>query len=198
MQVQTVVIVLALLLTPCVWAAALKGPCDPGIQSAFRSGSEVEMDIRAGNIEILGSDAQMVRVVCTPGRNGSTRGVQAEFSDTAGRGRLRVHGGAADDVRIRIEVPKRTNVVVRSTAGDLDVIGIRGHKDVSLRAGDLTIDVGDPAEYRLAEASVTAGDIKASAFRVHKGGLFRSFRHENSSGQFRLKARLWAGDLKLQ
>src|SRR5688572_31333141 len=54
-----------------------------------------------------------------------------------------------------------------------------GNKDIGLGAGDLTINIADPAEYSYAEASVKAGDIKASAFGVHKGGLFRSFKKED-------------------
>jgi hypothetical protein len=95
-------------------------------------------------------------------------------------------------------VPKRSDLVVRTTAGDLDLVGVRGHKDVSMKAGDLTIEIGDPGEYSRAEASVKAGDIDARAFGVHKGGLFRSFKRENSAGKYRLRASLWAGDIKLR
>jgi len=42
-------------------------------------------------------------------------------------------------------------------------------------AGDLTISVGDAADYRHADASVYAGDLSASAFGVNKDGVFRSF-----------------------
>ncbi|HYP05016.1 MAG TPA: hypothetical protein VER03_02180, partial [Bryobacteraceae bacterium] len=95
-------------------------------------------------------------------------------------------------------VPRDSNLVVRCSAGDLDILGIRGHKDVSLRAGDLTIDVGNPSDYVSARASVTAGDLNASAFGVHKGGLFRSFNRENRTGRYRLRASLWAGDITLR
>ena len=82
------------------------------------------------------------------------------------------------------------------TAGDLEIVGIEGDKDVHLRAGDLSIEVGDPAAYKLVTGSVTAGDIDASPFGITKGGLFRSFTHEGK-GRFSLRAKLWAGDLRL-
>jgi hypothetical protein len=45
---------------------------------------------------------------------------------------------------------------------------------------------------------VTAGDVKAPAFGVNKGGLFRSFRKEYPGGKYRLHAHVGAGDLVLR
>lgn len=173
--------------------------CDRPFQTAFRGSSGIEMDLRSGDIEIVGWDESKVSVDCSISSEHEARDIAIRFEDDGKLGRLHITGGHDNDkVRIRIRVPRNSNLVVRCTAGDLDLIGVRGHKDVSLRAGDLTIDVGDPGDYRSAEASVKAGDLHASAFGVHKGGLFRSFRHENRTGKYRLRASLWAGDLTLQ
>jgi len=110
---------------------------------------------------------------------------------------LRIYGGPYHDVRIRIEVPEKTNLVIRAAAGDMTVSGITGDKDVELRAGDLTIHGAPPELYRVAEASVMAGILNARAFGVVKDGLFRNFRKENTAGQYRLRAKLLAGDLTL-
>jgi hypothetical protein len=126
------------------------------------------------------------------------RDIVITFDENGNSGRLRVRGGPNGDVRLRITVPKQSDLIVRCSAGDVALTGIDGNKDVSLRAGDLTIDVGRPDDYALAEASVTAGDIQAQAFGVHKGGLFRSFKHRNDGGKYRLRASLWAGDIKLR
>jgi hypothetical protein len=187
----------ALLAVPSAFATQ-QARCDQPFNASFRSGSDLDLDIRSGDIEIAGFDEQEIQVTCeVRGDQGSTRDITVRFDDKGKVGRLEVSGGPKSDVRIRIRVPRQSNLVVRCPAGDLDVIGVRGHKDVSLRAGDLTIDIGNPAEYSLAEASVKAGDLHASAFGVHKGGLFRSFRHDNPSGKYRLRASLWAGDIKL-
>jgi hypothetical protein len=98
--------------------------------------------------------------------------------------------------RVDIELPRRTDLLLRMTAGDLTISGIEGHKDVLLRAGDLTIEVADPEQYKLVNASVTAGDISARPFGFSTGGLFRNFAH-SGPGRYQLRARLWAGDLKL-
>ena len=156
------------------------------------------MDLRAGDIYISGSDEPVVRVTCVVKESDRAKEVMVSFEGSNQSGQLRVHGGPNNNVRIDISVPKQSNLVVRLTAGDLELKGVRGHKDVSMRAGDLTIEVGNPDDYSTAEASVTAGDINAGAFGVNKGGLFRSFKHQNAAGKYKLKASLWAGDIRLR
>lgn len=196
-QLAGILALTALMAVPSAFAAQ-QARCDQPFSASFRGGNDLDLDIRSGDIEIVGSDEPEIQVTCEArGEPGGTRDISIRFDDKGKVGRLEVSGGPRNDVRIRIRVPRHSNLVVRCPAGDLDVIGVQGHKDVSLRAGDLTIDVGNPAEYSLAEASVKAGDLNASAFGVHKGGLFRSFRHDNPSGKYRLRASLWAGDIKL-
>jgi hypothetical protein len=172
--------------------------CAGSFKVPFRPGSELHLDLRAGTIEILGSSESTVQVECELKDPGQAKNVSITFDDKGTFGRLRIQGGPNGDVRLRIRVPKESNLVVRGTAGDLDMTGVRGNKDVSLRAGDLTIDVGNPEDYAVAEASVTAGDVNASAFGINKGGLFRKFRRENPNGKYNLRASLWAGDIKLR
>src|SRR5262249_47241767 len=95
-----------------------------------------------------------------------------------------------------ITVPRQSDLHVRLSAGDLTIEDIRGNKDIELRAGDLRIDVGRADDYKRVDASLWAGDIKASAFNIFKGGLFRSFDWAGN-GSYRLHAHLMAGDLHL-
>src|SRR6185369_10648844 len=101
-----------------------------------------------------------------------------------------------NNLKFMIQVPSQSDLYVRLSAGDLTIEDIRGNKDVELRAGDLHIDVGQAADYKKVDASLWAGDIKASAFQIFKGGLFRSFEWAGS-GPYRLHAHLLAGDLHL-
>ena len=172
--------------------------CAARFEVPFRQGSELRLHLRAGDIDISGTDKAVVSVDCELKHPERAKDISIAFEDYGTYGRLRIHGGPNADVRLRIRVPRESDLVVRCTAGDLDLTGVSGNKDVSLRAGDLTIDVGNPDDYVFAEASVTAGDVNASAFGVHKGGLFRKFRREKSTGKYRLRASLWAGDLKLR
>ena len=112
-------------------------------------------------------------------------------------GELRVHGGPHYDFRIEIFVPKTSDLYLRMPAGDAEVKGVVGNKDVEIHAGDLTLAVGAPEEYAFADASVLAGDLDAGPFGVSKDGLFRSF-HKQGAGKYKLHAHVGAGDLTLK
>ncbi|HYO80803.1 MAG TPA: hypothetical protein VES20_05330 [Bryobacteraceae bacterium] len=172
------------------------GNCGRTFTAQFSHGGTLDLDIRSGDIKITGSDQDAVSIECGVGQEGRPDDIRIDFDRQGNKGRLRVHGGPNSDVRIRIRVPKELNMVLRCPAGDVDIEGIRGSKDISLRAGDLTVQVGNPRDYATAEASVKAGDIDARAFGRQTGGLFRSFQHKNPGGKYHLKASLWAGDLK--
>ena len=168
--------------------------CAKPFEAALQPARQLSIDIRSGDIEIVGTAQPVLRVTCRLKDGDSPGSVKVSLA----AGHLRVYGGPNRDLRFRIEVPGRTNLTVRATAGDMTISGITGDKDVELRAGDLTIHVGAPESYRVAEGSLLAGDLNAPAFGVVKDGLFRSFRKENSAGQYRLRAKLMAGDLTLK
>lgn len=148
------------------------------------------MNLRAGDIAIVGTDAAMVRVSCDQ----AMRDIKISFAAD----HLTTRGGPDRQVHFRIEVPRSMNLRVRCTAGNLTVSGISGDKDVELNAGNLTIAVGDAGAYRHAEGSVLAGNISASVFGVENDGLFRSFKKDNPAGRYRLRAELLAGNLTLR
>jgi hypothetical protein len=187
----TKLLITALITLPALLPAQ---DCSKPFDSPLAPGQQLSIDVRAGDIEITGSKAAALHVTCR--LDDASRAKDVKISLAAGR--LRISGGPDKSVRIRIEVPDKTNLTVRATAGDMIIKGITGDKDVELNAGNLTIQVGDPASYRVAEGSVMAGDLNAKVFGETKDGLFRSFRKENSKGQYRLRAKLMAGDLTLK
>ena len=169
------------------------------LERAFAPAGIVRLDLSAGDYRLTRGDDDRIRVgwetrdveALNQSRVGVTvRGKEAAIN-TSGPRRF---GG--NHFRVDIELPQRTDLLLRMTAGDLKITGIEGHKDVFLRAGDLTIEVADPAQYRHVNASVTAGDISARPFGFSTGGLFRNFAH-SGPGRYQLRARLWAGDLKI-
>ena len=100
-------------------------------------------------------------------------------------------------VHFTIDVPARSDIDIDMTAGDLEVRGIEGNKKVGSWAGDVSIDIGQPEQYRDVEASVRAGDLSAAPFKVSTGGLFRSFKW-TGKGPYSLQVKLFAGDLTLR
>ena len=188
---MTRILVTALIALPALLPAQ---DCSKPFNSPLAPGQQLSIDARSGDIEIAGTKAAALRVTCNLPDDPS-RAKDVKISLAAGH--LRISGGPNKSVRIRIEVPEKTNLVVRSTAGDMSIKGITGDKDVELNAGNLTIQVGDPASYRVAEGSVMAGDLNAKVFGETKDGIFRSFRKENAKGRYRLRAKLMAGLLQV-
>jgi hypothetical protein len=165
--------------------------------AAFPSGGQLDLHIRSAEIHIVGSDENRigVRVGGKQGRNSTD--MKARFARSDNSCELRVTGGPHNELTITVQVPKNSNLFVRVFAGDVEVKGITGNKNIELYAGDLTIGVGDAADYAHIEASVTTGEIDAKPFGESHGGLFRSFE-KTGSGKYKLVAHVGAGELTLK
>lgn len=186
-MVPAVTTTLALLLTANVARAEVT-------ERKFLSGGTVRLDLAAGEYEVVASKDDRIRVSWDD--HGKDAKVSLRIDVQASKATVRTETPWKDGPTIRIELPRRTNMIVRLTAGDLKIEGIEGSKDVSAHAGDVIISVGKREQYRYVKASVTVGDLTVDAFNVNKDGLFRSFEW-TGKGQYELRAHLMAGDLKL-
>jgi hypothetical protein len=189
---------LFIVLEPSLLLGQTTGTCERAFETGFQPGGNLRLEVRSGDIDVIGTDSPVVRVECDLKRSDRARDIAIKFTPSESSGNLRIRGGPNSDVRFRIEVPKSSHLFVRAPAGDLDVSGVVGDKDVEIHAGDLTISVGDAAHYKHADASVGAGDLNAVPFGVNKGGLFRSFNKDNPAGKYHLHAHVGAGDLTLK
>jgi hypothetical protein len=161
------------------------------------SGSSLRLRLRSGDIRIIGRDSNKISVRLE-GRNADQAGdLTVRFERFANDADLRISGGPKNDLQIIVEIPASSSLFVRMPAGDLTIEGVTGNKDVELHAGDLSISVGNPADYAHVRASVNAGDIEAGPFHESHGGLFRSFE-KSGPGQYKLHAHVGAGDLTLR
>ena len=161
-------------------------------EQKFHSGSLVRIRVSAGGYTISGTDSDAIVVNCDQASRARVRiktsdsGADVSITDTP-------HG----NFHASIEVPRRSDLWVRLSAGELKIENVEGNKDVESAAGDVYIEVPRPEDYGHRDASVTAGDLDASAFEVSKGGLFRSFQQEGK-GKYRLHAHVGAGNLTLR
>jgi hypothetical protein len=163
----------------------------------FNSGGKLRMSLRSGDFHIVGSSDNRITVRIT-GRNAyraSDMRVQLEGSNNSAD--LTVSGGPKNDLEVTIEVPRKTGLYIRMSAGNLELQHVTGDKDAELHAGELIIEVGDPSDYSRVDASVYSGGLEASPFGESHGGLFRSF-HKEGNGRYHLHAHVGAGDLTLQ
>lgn len=166
-------------------------------QADFVSGGRLRMHIRSGDLRVIGSNENKIRVTYSGKNGGKTSDVTVSLKTIGSNVDLRVSGGPHRDFRIEIQVPKNSGLYLRMPAGDLEVDGITGDKDVEIHAGDMTLGVGKADDYGHVDASVNAGDLDAEPFGVSKGGLFRSF-DQHGGGKYRLHAHVGAGDMVIR
>ena len=163
----------------------------------FPSESNLSLHLRSGEFRIVGHSDNRVAVHVS-GRNAdNARDLTVRFRRSDNTADLRVFGGPKNDLEVTIEVPSSAMLLVRMPAGDLSIEGVSGDKDVELHFGDLTISVGNAADYSHVDASVMSGDLEAAPFGESHGGLFRSFE-KNGTGKYKLHAHVGAGDLTLR
>ena len=183
--------VVAVLPAPVTFQASDAAP----IERPFARAGQLHLDLSAGDYTIRGAADDRI-VVRMQTRNPADRSrAHADISVKGSSAAVRVRG-PKNNFRVQIDVPARTDLTMDLSAGDLKVSGIEGNKTLEMWAGDVTIEVGDPAQYRRVDASVRFGEITSPPFSASKGGIFRSFSW-NGSGPYTIRAKLFAGDLKL-
>lgn len=166
------------------------------VEVKFTAGGRVHMDLCSCAIELKGIDENVLRV-SFPSEHRRAGDVRVRLETEGSRGRIRVAGCPHNNFDMKIEVPKTSDLYVRMFAGELEVRGITGDKDVQLHAGQLTVEIGEASDYAHVEASVSSGELDARPFDVDKGGLFRSFER-SGAGKYRLHAHVGAGELDLR
>lgn len=159
--------------------------------------SKLSLYLRSGDIQILARDDNKlsVRYDGTSTSNFKDLGLRLDRSSTSVS--LELRGGPDRDMHVTIEVPRNTSLFVRMSAGNLELAGITGDKDVRLRAGELVISIGDPKDYSQIHASVLTGGLEAAPLGESHGGMFRSFTRQGP-GKYKLTAHVTAGDLTLR
>lgn len=160
----------------------------------FVSSGRIKMTLESGDYKILASSDNRIHVRWN---EASASGVHVQLTTNGDSADVRVENTPNNNFHATIEVPALADLRIRLTAGDLTVRGVKGDKDIEIRAGDLSISVGNSSDWGDVDASVTAGDIHASPFQASKGGLFRSF-HWKGPGKYRLHVHLTAGDVDLR
>jgi hypothetical protein len=176
-------------------AVGQSGSSPDRIERKFVSGGKVYLDLSAGAYRIEGTPDKAIRMRWRTSDQRDLGRVRANV-EVKGANATVYLSGPGNNFGADIELPARTDLTLRLSAGDLKVRGLEGNKDVDLWAGDVTIEVGEPQRYRKVDATVRMGQITAMPFNQTKGGLFRSIGY-TGQGPYELRVRLFAGDLKL-
>jgi len=164
------------------------------IELAFVQGGTIAMDLEAANYRVIPSADDHITISYRADR--STTEPRISTGVNGSNAKLHVITPPGGNIHLEIGVPAKSNLFIRQSAGNLDLEGIEGSKDCELSAGNLTIDVVDANQYGPVDGSVSSGNLEASAWSVHKGGLLRSFS-TTGPGRYGLRAHVGAGNLTL-
>ncbi|MCA1563930.1 MAG: hypothetical protein LC804_28015 [Acidobacteria bacterium] len=185
---------LLLFLAPVPAAPQSAAPPDR-VERSFPAGGTVRLRLSAGGYEITGTPSDRILVRWRTDRPEQMSRVRASVDIEGAVATVRTHG-PKNNFQVRVELPARSHLDVDLTAGELEIRDVVGDKNVEVWAGEVSIDVGQPDEYRHVDTAVRFGEIAARAFNVSKGGMFRSFDW-TGGGAHQLRVRLFAGELTL-
>ena len=166
------------------------------VEIDFPAAGELRINLCPSGTVLKGTDLNKVRVSYEAEHRSDTDHVLVDLRASGNSGTVEVRGCPHNNFRITVEVPQKTNLYVRMMAGQLEIRGIKGNKDLELHFGQMDVAIGRASDYAHAEGSVNSGQVDAPAFNVSKGGLFRSFSMEGP-GQYRLRAHVGAGQLSI-
>lgn len=186
----TAALVLAALSAPATYMAAQTSGSPA--EKDFVSGGRIGITLESGGYDIRASSDNRIHV-----RWNEASGARVKLTTNGKSADLRVENTPHNNFHATIEVPALTDLRIRLTAGDLQVSGIKGDKDIEANAGNLNVSVGSSSDWGDVDASVTAGDIHAPVFQAAKGGLFRSLNWKGP-GKYKLHVHLMAGDVNLR
>jgi hypothetical protein len=167
------------------------------VRQEFVSGGTVRLHLEAGGYTITPGDSENIVVDWRAPSAEKLKRVRVEIKRTGTSADVYVSETPNNNFEATIEVPRRSNLWVRLSAGELIVQDVEGDKDVRVFAGSVQIEVPHPEQYGYREASVMTGSIDASAFDVSKDGLFRSFE-QLGPGKYRLHAHVLTGEIELR
>jgi hypothetical protein len=169
---------------------------DGSARQEFMSGGTIRLHLEAGGYTVTSSESENIVVTCNAHSEEQLKRIKIEIKRSISVADVYVSDTPSNNFRATIEIPRRSNLWARLSAGEMVVEDLEGDKNVRLLAGRIQIDVPHPEQYGHSDASVTTGSIESSAFAVSKGGLFRSFE-QRGPGRFRLHAHVTAGEIDL-
>jgi DUF4097 and DUF4098 domain-containing protein YvlB len=180
------------------WARA-EVPCGQTLDAPLRPRAVLTVHSRPAGLEIVGTDQAAIHVSCTSGDEVDAQRIRIQFQGNHDDETLNIAGDLrkGNNVRVRIEVPRKTSLRVEMSAGEVRVEEIAGDMDIDLYAGRISISSTRPWNYRSVDVSVTIGAVKAPVYGAQKGGFFRGITKETAEGEYSLHAHVIAGEIDL-
>jgi hypothetical protein len=180
------------------WARA-EAPCGQTLDAPLRPRALLRVQSRPAGLEIVGTDQAAIHVSCTSGNEGDAQRIRIRLQGNQDDETLTIAGDLLEgnNLKVRIEVPRKTSLRVEMGAGEVKVEEIAGDKDIDLYAGRIAISSTRPWDYRSVDVSVSVGAVRAPVYGAEKGGFFRSITRETADGEYSLHAHVITGEIAL-
>jgi hypothetical protein len=157
-------------------------------------GALLKLELSSGNYRIESGTADRL-IIQSLAKNPEQQN-KVRFGLTATRQEASVKVNGPSHVDVSIQIPRNVNLSIRLNGGRLIMTGIEGDKDIESNAGQVSINIGKPQDYRAIDASVTIGDIEARALPGIGAGPVHSL-NAIGPGKYRLHVHLGAGQIRL-
>ena len=189
----------AVLLWSLAGLARAEAPCGQTLDAPLRPRAVLRVHSRPAGLEIVGTDQAAIHVSCTSGDEGDAQRIRLRLQGNQDDETLTIAGDLLEgnNLRVRIEVPRKTSLRVEMSAGEIKVEEIAGDKDIDLYAGRIAISSTHPWDYRSVDVSVSVGAVRAPVYGAEKGGFFRSITKETADGEYSLHAHVITGEIAL-
>ncbi len=135
----------------------------------------LEIELGSGDYQIVASASDSIAVVYDEGNADALRNVKVQIDSGHGQNHLKI-AGPKSNFHAVIEVPRKTDLRVRMSAGELSIGDVEGNKDIEIVAGNLELNSLRPQDYAQADFSVRVGDVYAPLFKTAKTRLRQSFK----------------------
>jgi hypothetical protein len=156
----------------------------------------LDIELGSGDYQIIASASDSIAVIYDDTKTDASRKVKVQIDSGHGQNHLKI-AGPKSNFHALIEVPRKTDLRVRMSAGGLSIGDVEGNKDIEILAGNLDLNSLHPQDYAQADFSVRVGDMYAPLFKSAKTRLSRSFKTAGP-GKYRLHAHVGVGDMTLR
>lgn len=186
------VVVAVAVLTSCSRHSVRASVPPSEVSRQYAAGGTVRIELARGNVEIAGKPGGKVvaRCVefCEAALHVSSEGEARVFTDSpAGK-------AFGPGPKYVIEVPDESDLVLHLAAGNLELSGVKGSKNIVLNAGNATLAVGRADDYGKVNLKVTAGTLAAGPWSAYSAGLVQNV-NKTGEGKHALQVMVNAGNL---
>jgi hypothetical protein len=166
----------------------------------FVSGGSLHVRLSVGDVRILRSDSNKIRVHYTvkSRRERDVKDAHLDFEVRGNDARVEFHAPSGGNTQfdVELEVPQNTSLDVHEKVGDLTVEDIEGDKDLELGVGDIRV-AAQRSGYHLVNASSSIGDVNGNGYGETSGWLGKTLKY-HGEGKYELRAHVSVGDITLE